>query len=54
MKIYGDALKVLETFMDYATRADNFDIADAMYYEPDELRRRVLELKRQLEEMDDD
>lgn len=52
MKLYGDGLKVLETFIDYATRADNYDIADAMYYDSDELRRRALELKRQLEEMD--
>ena len=54
MKLYGDGLKVLETFIDYATRDDNYDVADAMYYEPDELRRRALELKRQLEAMDDE
>ena len=52
MKITGDARKVLDTFIEYATRENNEGVADAMYYVPDELRRRARELKRQLEEMD--
>lgn len=52
MKITGDARKVLDTFIEYATRENNEGVADAMYYDPDELRRRTLELKRQMEEAD--
>ena len=52
MKITGDARKVLNTFIEYATRENNEDVADAMYYDRDELRRRALELRRQLEEAD--
>jgi len=54
MAITGDARKVLDTFIDYATRETNDGIADAMYYDPDELRRRALELKRQVDDLDDD
>jgi len=54
MAITGDARKVLDTFIDYATRNDNRDVADALYYDPDELRRRALELKRQVDDLDDD
>lgn len=50
--ISGDARKVLDTFIEYATRECNEDVADAMYYDPDEMRRRALELKRQLEKLD--
>lgn len=54
MTITGDGRKVLETFIQYATAADNQEIADVMYYESDELRRRALELQRQLEALDDE
>ena len=49
MVITGDARKVLETFLQYATAEDNTDIADAMYYDPDELRRRALILQEAIE-----
>ena len=50
--ITGDARKVLDTFIEYATRYTNDGIADAMYYDPDEMRRRTLELQKQLERLD--
>lgn len=37
----GDGLKLLETFLDYATRADNRELADAMFYDTDTLRERA-------------
>ena len=37
----GDGLKLLETFLDYATRADNKELADAMFYDTDTLRERA-------------
>ena len=37
----GDGLKLLETFLDYATRAENKELADAMFYDTDTLRERA-------------
>ena len=37
----GDGLKLLETFLDYATQADNKELADAMFYDTDTLRERA-------------
>ena len=37
----GDGLKLLETFLDSATQADNKELADAMFYDTDTLRERA-------------
>ena len=50
--ITGDARKVLDTFIEYATRECNEDLADAMWYERDELRRRAQLLREQVEAED--
>lgn len=50
--ISGDARKLLDTFIEYASRHTNDSIADSMYYAPDEMRRRALELQKQLEKLD--
>lgn len=50
--ITGDARKVLDTFIDYATRECNEDLADAMWYDRDELRRRAQLLREQVERDD--
>ncbi|MGM9631140.1 hypothetical protein [Butyricicoccus sp.] len=50
--ISGDARKLLDTFIEYASRHTNDSIADSMYYDPDEMRRRALELQKQLEKLD--
>jgi len=52
--ITGDARKLLDTFIEYATRASNEDVADAMWYDRDEMRRRAFELQRQLDALDND
>lgn len=52
--ITGDARKLLDTFIEYATRESNEDVADAMWYDRDEMRRRALELQRQLDALDND
>lgn len=49
MVFTGDARKLLETFVTYATRECNEDIADAMYYDRDALRIRARLLQEQLE-----
>lgn len=49
MKITGDAKKLLDTFIMYATREDNKDLADALYYDDQALRIRAEILKDQLE-----
>ena len=41
--ISGEARKLLDTFIEYATRYTNDGIADALYYDPDEMRRRALD-----------
>lgn len=50
--ISGDARKLLDTFIEYASRHTNDSIADAMYYDTDEMRRRALELQKQVEKLD--
>lgn len=50
--ISGDARKLLDTFIEYASRHTNDSIADSMYYDPDEMRRRALELQKQVEKLD--
>ena len=52
--ISGEARKLLDTFIEYATRYTNDGIADALYYDPDEMRRRALELQKQLDKLDAD
>ncbi len=52
MRITGDAKKLLGTFIMYATREDNKDLADALYYDEDALRIRAEILKEQLEQME--
>lgn len=47
--INGDALKLLELFIDYALSPSTADgVADALYYDRDELQRRARLLKEQL------
>ncbi len=53
MKITGDARKLLETFIMYATRENNQSLADAMYYDEQALRIRAELLKEQIESEED-
>lgn len=50
--INGDARGLLDVFIERATRETNESIADALFYDPDAMRRRALELQRQLEKLD--
>jgi hypothetical protein len=50
--ITGDARKLLDTFIQYTTGNQLEDVADAMYYQPEEMLRRALELREQLNELD--
>lgn len=46
--IEGDALKLLEDFIRYATQPNTSQgVADAMYYDPDALLQRAKQLQRQ-------
>jgi hypothetical protein len=49
MKITGDARKLLDTFVMYATRECNEDLAAALWYDPQALRIRAEILKEQME-----
>lgn len=50
-RINGDALKLLEDFVYYALSPSTADeVADALYYNRDELRRRAILLKEQIED----
>lgn len=53
-RITGDARKLLETFIEYATRENNQDIADALYYDEQALRIRAELLKEQLEQQEEE
>ncbi len=53
MKIIGDARKLIDTFIQYATQEDNRELADALYYDEQALRVRAEALKEQLEADDD-
>ncbi len=52
MKITGDARKLIDTFIMYATREDNQELADALYYDEQALRIRAELLKEQIEAED--
>lgn len=53
MTITGDGRRLLDTFITYALQANTCgDLADAMYYELDEMQRRARDLSRQLDELD--
>ena len=48
--ITGDALKLLEQFVEYATNPNTCEaLADAMYYDHEAFYRRAKQLKSQLE-----
>jgi len=54
MKITGDARKLLDTFIMYATRENNQALADALYYDEQALRIRAEILKEQVEAEEED
>lgn len=52
MRITGDARKLLDLFIEYATRECNDDLAAALWYDEQALRIRAELLKEQVEAID--